>query len=68
MPEPLPDEPDDRMLEAAIAPYRYNNTSEFNEQYKQVVRGYWLAMVKAWRKEDSPCTTQSSTSSEPPSS
>lgn len=38
-------EPTDEMLEAAINPYKYKCTDEFNEVFKKTVAGYWKAMI-----------------------
>lgn len=40
-------EPDEAMLEAAIAPYRYMNSPEFNAAYKQVGAKYMATMIDA---------------------
>jgi hypothetical protein len=40
-------EPDEAMLDAAIAPFRYGNTDEFNAVFKKIVAGYMRAMVDA---------------------
>ena len=40
-------EPDETMVEAAIAPYRHGNTAQFNDIMRETVRGYFRAMITA---------------------
>jgi hypothetical protein len=48
----VPKEPTDEMIEAAIAPYRYMNTAEFDQALRDSVRGYFKAMVATASKTE----------------
>lgn len=44
-------EPNAAQIDAAIAPYRYKNTAEFDAVYRTTVAQYWRAMIDVLRDQ-----------------